>query len=225
MTPAADPYCYPGTSVLRNNFGITDQAALDEAEARVSAVAIRRLHDVHVAGEYDLPHLQDFHRHVFGAVYPWAGDIRTVIISKAGVFCLSEHIATYADRVFSDLAGENRLRGLDQHHFARRAGHYLGEIDAIHPFREGNGRTERAFLGQLANDAGWTLDWTRVGAVDHIAAAVANLNGDVQPFINEMIAIIRPAATVHLVEPSPRPKVVEPFHLPPPEPQPPGRHR
>jgi cell filamentation protein len=56
--------------------------------------------------------------------------------------------------------------------------HYLGEVNAIHPFREGNGRAQRAFFHQLARQAGWPVDWTQLDPEANAEASAASLRGD-----------------------------------------------
>lgn len=151
MSP--DPYVYPGTSVLRNHRGIQNQAELTAVEAEVTAFALAGLANRRIPGGYDLAHLQAFHRAIFGDLYPWAGEVRTVAIARTGRFCLPEHITSYGAEVFGRLAREKYLRGLDHDAFLVGFTYFYGEINALHPFREGNGRSQRAFLGQLALDA------------------------------------------------------------------------
>jgi cell filamentation protein len=62
--------------------------------------------------------------------------------------------------------------------FTERLTYYFGEVNAIHPFREGNGRAQRTFFEQLAGDAGFTLDWQRLDADRNIAASAAIMGGD-----------------------------------------------
>jgi cell filamentation protein len=150
-----DPYVYPGTDVLRNHFGIRDATELAQRESGLTAVRIAELERRFISGHYDTAHLQAVHRWIFGDIYPWAGQLRTVKIAKdASLFALPEHIASYLAGVLSELANEDRLRGLQRADFVTRLAHYFAELNAVHPFREGNGRTQRAFLGQTASDAG-----------------------------------------------------------------------
>jgi cell filamentation protein len=145
---ARDPYVYPGTHTLRNRYGVRDPAALSRLEATFTAGRLAELGERPIAGVYDLAHLQALHRHVFGDVYAWAGEIRSVAIAKGDLFALPEHIASYLGGVLAQLPGEQHLRGLDREAFIDRLTHYLAEINATHPFREGNGRTQRAFVQQ-----------------------------------------------------------------------------
>lgn len=102
-------------------------------------------------------------------------------IARSASFGDWRHIRTYLDRVFADLARENHLAGLGREEFVRRLVHYFGEVNAAHPFREGNGRTQRAFFRQLARDARWSLRWLNASAEENAATSEASLMGDNGP--------------------------------------------
>jgi cell filamentation protein len=172
----SDPYALPN-GTLRNKLGITDVAELSLAEAALAAVELALLDAEPLTGNYDLAHLQGFHQRIFGSVYPWAGELRTVEISKGTSFCPSINIASYAGGVFRELAGNRYLRGLDRPAFVHALAELYGDVNAVHPFREGNGRTLRAFLAQLARDAGYTLSWEDMDGQENITASVASFNG------------------------------------------------
>ncbi len=177
-----DPYVYPGTTVLRNLAGLEDADRLSEREAQVSTLRLAQLAALRIEGAYDLTHLQEFHRFVFQDIYPWAGGLRSVPLAKPGsMFALPEHIENYMSDVLSQLAGENHLRGLPRDPFAERLTHYYAEINAVHPFREGNGRAQRAFLRQLAQDANHTLTWERLDPGVLVYASRQSFKGDNQP--------------------------------------------
>ena len=143
-----DPYVYPGTSVLRNRFGVRDAGELARRERDASCAEILALLDSPLPGRYDLAHLQAFHRRIFGGVYEWAGELRSVAIAKVDLFALPMHIAPYLSGVLAQLPGERFLKGMPADRLADRLAHYLAEINAVHPFREGNGRTQRALIGR-----------------------------------------------------------------------------
>ncbi|MCP2323693.1 cell filamentation protein [Hamadaea flava] len=176
-----DPYIDPESGVLRNRLGIVQESLLQEAEAGLSIAALADLGIRPLAGAYDLTHLQAFHREIFGDIYPWAGQIRTVGIARTEPFCLPQHIEAYAEEVFGGLAKERFLRGADRTTFLDRVTHYLAEVNALHPFREGNGRTQRAFFRQLSRDAGWLIDWSRLDPQENIEASRAALRGNNEP--------------------------------------------
>lgn len=180
--PLEDPYVYPGTRVLRNTRGIRDADQLARVEADVTALALAELAERGLLGGYDLTHLQAIHRAIFGDLYPWAGQVRTVTISKPGsLFALPQHIESAAADIFGRLARANHLRGLDRDSFIEQVAELWGDVDALHPFREGNGRATRAFLLQLAVDADHHLAWARLDPDANIDAARAAVNGDNAP--------------------------------------------
>lgn len=175
---AKDPYVYPGSGVLRNNLEIHDQQELSQAEADIVRAALAVLAGSPLPGDYDLAHWRAFHRRIFGGLYPWAGELRTVQIAKPNAFyARPEHIAGYAQAIFAELAREDRLKGLDRAAFLERLTHYHAEMYAVHPSREGNTRSLRAFLSQLAGQTGHRISWERLDHQQSFAANVASLNG------------------------------------------------
>lgn len=152
----SDPYFHAGTRVLRNKLNIRDRDALDAAEREL--VTFRILQGV-PSGKFDLVHLQRIHRHLFQDIYPWAGEVRTVEISKDGdTFQLRDRIATGMRDVHRRLLTANFLRGLPADAFAVEAGRILGDVNYVHPFREGNGRTQLQYLKSLGEQAGHQID-------------------------------------------------------------------
>jgi cell filamentation protein len=178
----ADPYVYPGTGVLRNLAGLYDANTLADHEAQASTLRLAQLAALRLEGAYDLPHLQEFHRFIFQDIYSWAGELRSVPLAKPGsMFALPEHIESYSAEVLRRLAGEGRLFGLPRDQFAERLTYYYAEINAVHPFREGNGRAQRAFLRQLALDAGHTLAWEHLDSQTLVYASQHSFEGDNLP--------------------------------------------
>lgn len=178
----ADPYVYPGTDVLRNLAGLRDADTLADYEAQASTLRLAQLAALRLKGVYDLPHLQEFHRFIFQDIYSWAGELRSVPLAKPGsMFALPDHIESYVTSVLHQLAGEKHLRGLSRDQFAERLTHYYAEINAVHPFREGNGRAQRAFLRQLAVDAGHTLAWEHLDSEALVVASRRSFQGDDLP--------------------------------------------
>jgi cell filamentation protein len=173
-----DPYADPATGVLRNKLGLTAALELEDAEREITHAALVFLKEAPVQPAYDLGHLCAIHRRIFGDVYDWAGRLRTVAIAKGSWFCLPQYIESSAVETFQALHGKNLLRGLTRNVFTERLTYYLGEVNAIHPFREGNGRAQRAFFEQLASDAGFILDWQGLDADRNVAASAAIMGGD-----------------------------------------------
>lgn len=139
-----DPYLDKDTGVLRNLLGIKDQAELDKAESSLSFLRTNELQEQPLQGRFDLKHLRAIHQRLFADVYDWAGQLRTVEIRKGNTELARQMvIESAATQLFGELSKEQHLRGLDIDNFSQRAGHYLGEINVLHPFREGNGRAQR----------------------------------------------------------------------------------
>lgn len=172
-----DPYADPVTGVLRNKLGLSAAEELEAAEREITHAALIFLKESPVVPSYGLRHLCAMHRRIFGDIYDWAGQLRTVAIAKGTWFCLPQYIESAAAEVFRALHGENLLRGLPRDAFTERLTYYLGEVNAIHPFREGNGRAQRAFFEQLAGEAGFILDWQHLDADRNVAASAAIMRG------------------------------------------------
>jgi len=147
--------------ILRNTLGIIDPEELEPHIARLSYGRVGELGETPLRGKFDIPHLRAIHRFIFQDVFPWAGDFRNVMTSRTGSFGFPPpaYIGPSLETLFNALRSENHLKKLTVDAFALRAGHYLGELNAIHPFREGNGRTQREFIRTLALNAGHPLSW------------------------------------------------------------------
>ncbi len=150
--------------ILRNKLGITDAAQLEPHIARLSFIRVLELEAKPIPGRFDIPHLRAIHRHIFQDVFPWAGDFREVMTARTGSFGFPppQYLIPSLETLFAALKAENHLKALTPGTFALRAAHYLGEINAIHPFREGNGRSQREFIRSLALHAGHPLTWANL---------------------------------------------------------------
>jgi len=179
-----DHYLDPETGVLRNRLGITDARELEQAEASFVAWRSYELSQKPMVGRFDLKHLQAIHRHLFGDVYEWAGEIRDIDLAKGNAyFAHHTHIVSAAIPIFERLKKEGFLKGLDAAAFSARAAWYLGEINALHPFHEGNGRAQREFINQLARANGYMIDWTAVAPARLLHASIASCHeGDTTQF-------------------------------------------
>lgn len=142
-------------------------------------------------GVLDARHYRAIHRHLFGPIYRWAGRDRTIRIAKgASMFCHPEQIGRQMEGLFADLARAGHLRGLDADAFAAGAAHFLSELNVIHPFREGNGRAQKAFLMLLADRAGHRLDVRRINRQAYIGAMIAAFHGDEAPLVTLLRGLI-----------------------------------
>jgi cell filamentation protein len=131
------------------------------------------------------------HRHLFQDVYPWAGKVRTVRISKDGsAFCYPEHIGREMQRLFASLKKQRFLSGLSAKDFAGKAAHILAELNAIHPFREGNGRTQLSFLKVLADRAWHPLDLERLDPPAILKATIKSFGGDEKALVKVIADLV-----------------------------------
>ena len=158
MNAASDPYLYPGTDVLRNVPGLRNAEQLAAFETAKTAQRIYELQKTPVVGKFDTTHLRTIHQRVFHDVFPWAGEFRTTMLGKAErvgqppTWFTPPHLLEHeAQRIFDSLHRSNLLRRIQPIEFARKGARLLAEINALHPFREGNGRTQRLFVYALAN--------------------------------------------------------------------------
>ncbi len=153
-------YCYPPDfSILRNKFAIKDAATLERVERE--AVTMRLMEGAPI-GRFDLSHLRAIHKHLFQDVYDWAGEIRTAEIAKGG--------QQFQPRGYIEA-------------FAEAAGHIMGDVNYVHPFREGNGRTQLVYLRQLGGHAGHAIDLSRFERDSWLAASIQSHRGDYQPMV------------------------------------------
>ena len=150
-------YCYTGTNVLVNKLDIRDASELECVERHL--VGIREISCVDFDFQnYDFGILCGLHKYLFQDVYSWAGEPRKIDIFKGkSDFVSCSDIDKEADKIFSSLADDDLLKGLERDDFCQKISYLLADIDYLHPFREGNGRCERVFVSALARNAGWNL--------------------------------------------------------------------
>jgi len=197
ITGNSDLYLYPGTGVLKNLRGLTDPGSLARFEARGTHRRIAELIDSpvpgFVSGGFDLGCFQAIHRYIFQDVYEWAGQFRTVNISKGGhLFGAAAFLEPALRQILEKLAAGNYLADLDAALFVGRAAWFLGELNAAHPFREGNGRTQREFIRELGLKAGHYIDW-RATTIQEMtnASQLSHVSGDASLFARLLSACMR----------------------------------
>jgi cell filamentation protein len=172
-----DPLCYPGTQVLRNAAGLTDQDQLDQFE---HLMFLTRADEPLPPGSLDYAHYKAIHHHFFQDVYDWAGRTRTIRTGKGGNwFCYPEYIDAEMERLFLELGSEHHLASLGSpEQFAERASYYVAEINAVHPFREGNGRCQLTLLNILCELAGFSLHEDKIDPPTFLSAMISSFAGD-----------------------------------------------
>lgn len=162
-------YCYPNSNILINKLNIMDAEKLSVAEREITSLKLAYAKQNPIKGHFDLAHLQEIHRFLFEDIYAWAGELRHVNIAKGNQFCLSQHLVRYAENLFQQLKEEKYLKHCNN--VPHRLAYYLSEINVLHPFREGNGRTQRLFIEYLAANAGYHVDFSNVTAKEMIVAS------------------------------------------------------
>lgn len=159
IDPIADN-CYPGTSILVNKFDIRDEQKLDEVESVLVSARTAEWINAPKRSRFDFAHYKAVHQYLFSDLYDWAGQVRTVDISKKGTrFCPVERIETQAALTFGRLAERNYFKGLSREEFGDEIVDFYCATNYLHPFREENGRAQRTFLTQLVRSAGYDINW------------------------------------------------------------------
>lgn len=165
-------YCYPESDVLINNLNIRDLDRLREAERKITQLRLNDLIESPIKGAFDLKHLQKIHQYMLQDIYPWAGKLRTVDIAKSNMFCKVQFIQIQADEIFEKLKADQYLVDLSREVFIRKVSYYFSEINALHPFREGNGRTQREFIRELAIQQGYSVHFAEISDKDMLEASL-----------------------------------------------------
>lgn len=177
-----DPYCYPGTDVLKNRLNLTDASELEQVEAEITALRAETLEPQFE--RFDAARFRQIHRHLFQDIYEWAGEYRTVDISKGQTrFCTASRIEQELDRLFLQLEQAEWLCGLQLDDLIPRVADFYCEINIVHPFREGNGRAQRMLFEELIVNAGFDVDWVRIDTEDWMRANQAGFLGDLDPLL------------------------------------------
>lgn len=185
----SDPYVLPN-GTLRNRLGTDDAAELSLREDQLATGRQVILVRKDLGPPLDFARLKEIHRYVFQDVYEWAGKPRACDLRKAAYLDSSESpkeftpaskIEAEAARVFGALARSGELRGLSRSEFTQAAADPFVEINNLHPFREGNGRAQRIFLGALARKAGHEIAFDVVTKERMTAVSVAGIDGDAGP--------------------------------------------
>ncbi len=194
-----DPYL-DAHGVLKNRFGLRDPETLARAEADYTKSRLFELRRGDgPEGRFDGDHLRALHRHIFGDVYAWAGKTRgdisespPLLIKGETVFTVSAQVHVQLDQTLEPITDVG-LAGTTRAEFAERAADLLADLNTIHPFREGNGRTQRAFLSELARDAGHRLDWDVVSQERMISISIDGSRGERDAVRRLMTEITDPA--------------------------------
>lgn len=181
MSYSLDPIsdnCYQGTTVLINKLNIRDEHDLSEVEALITLTKASLLEEQPAIGYFDFEHYKAIHKFLFDELYDWAGSIRTVNISKKGTsFCPYTEIEFQAALIFQRLEQQDFFKGMDKPEYISELVDFYSATNYLHPFREGNGRTQRAFITQLVRFADHDIEWSSIDTELLMFATIQSANG------------------------------------------------
>ena len=169
-----DQYLDTDTGVLKNKLGVINSDELSTAEAAITSVIIATLElpPAFTLKDFSKSLFLEMHQEIFSDIYGWAGETRTIDIGKqASYFAHAAYIHSSLDVIFNELCSDKRLTSTDKTTFVKAITYYHAEINAVHPFREGNGRVLRTFLRLMAEQLGWDIDWSDLDPDQNIEAA------------------------------------------------------
>jgi len=156
-------YCYADSSVLKNKLNIKDYDKLKKVEKELTFMKIDALYERPITGTFNITHLKKIHKYLFEDIYDFAGNLRIEDIEKTEPvytkFINHNDIKNFLIILFKNLEKENYLIDYSKEDFIKRSSYYLGELNYIHPFREGNGRVIREFYRNLALFNGYRINW------------------------------------------------------------------
>lgn len=171
--------CYPDTTVLVNKFGIKNQAELDNVEKQITLLKAVQAEQEIKFENVDFELYKHLHRQVFSDLYEWAGTVRKINISKKGtVFCNASDIESIGTLKFERLKKQDYLKGMDNETFFDELTDLYHELNLLHPFREGNGRTLRLFVTLLVRNTGRDIDFNKTDSDLLTIATIRAAQGD-----------------------------------------------
>lgn len=172
-----DPYCYKNSLVLINKFNIINDFILQNAEREISTVASDNIK--FKTPPYDFNYLKNIHFELFSVIYDWAGKVRTIDISKGDTrFCVVSRIEPESKKVFENLARNNFFVDFPKKELIKELAELYGDLNVIHPFREGNGRTQRILFEHIAWNCNYNINWSVVSKDKWIEANIKSVSCD-----------------------------------------------
>lgn len=171
--------CYPDTTILVNKFGIKNQKELDSVERQLVLLKGSQIEKNTAFENVDFDFYKSLHHQLFSDLYEWAGKIRSINISKKGtVFCQSDEIERIGILKFKRLEKLNFLKNLNKEEFVEELTELYNDLNMLHPFREGNGRTLRLFVTLLARNAGYNISFAECDSDLLMIATIKAAQGD-----------------------------------------------
>ncbi len=187
-----DPYSYKGTGTLKNRLGLRDAELLEAFELEMTTL---RANEPLPAGKFDPAHYRRVHHHLFQDVYSWSGKYRTVRTAKAGnSFCFPEHIDSEMNKLFAQLHAGPCFQTDQAATPIPALAFFLGELNAIHPFREGNGRAQLSFVSLIGAECGFPLAFDKVKREAFLPAMIASFDGELGPLVAQLNGMLEAAS-------------------------------
>lgn len=172
--------CYPGTTVLINKLNIRNQNELDEIERQLFVFASLNIEKNVIFENVDFEFYKNLHKQLFSELYEWAGTVRKIDISKKGTrFCNFKEIENLGKLIFKRLLLLNYFKELDFDEFVDELSLLYNDLNVLHPFREGNGRTLRLFITLLVRNAGYDIDFYKCDNDLLMIATIKAVQGDI----------------------------------------------
>jgi cell filamentation protein len=166
-----DPYCYPNSDILINSLNIHDEALLEEAELDISSLCANQIE--FALPPYDLSYFCAIHKALFGDLYPWAGELRQIDISKGNTrFCSYQRIEIETQKLLSTIDYGNALVELSREDLVITVAELYADLNLVHPFREGNGRAQRVLFEHMIINCGYDIDWSIIEADEWLEANI-----------------------------------------------------
>lgn len=183
---------YPNTKSLVNYFNIEERDELRRLENLIVPMRLAELLTHDIPTNYNFELLKEIHNTLFGDLYPCAGVVRDFSTSKRTAFCQPEYIEPMARTIFSKLLADKFLKGKEPDQFINDLAFYMGEVEALHPFIDGNGRTARVFFYLLVMNAGYDIKWFEVDPDRLLEADISAIDGEYQLLIDVLSeAVVR----------------------------------
>ncbi|MGP1419413.1 MAG: Fic/DOC family protein [Sphaerochaetaceae bacterium] len=175
---------YPGTKSLINYFNIEERDRLREIEAKVVPIRMAEMMSRDIPDRFDFELLKEIHTTLFGDIYLSAGEVRHFDASRRTAFCKPEYIDQMALNIFGKLVSDRYLMDRDWEQFINDLAYYMGEVEALHPFFDGNGRAARVFFYLLVLNAGYDVRWDDVDPDRLLEADISAIDGEYQLLID-----------------------------------------
>lgn len=169
-------YCYPNSKVLINKLNLTDLKELAAAEEEFTMTRLYELEKKPIRGRFDFEHLCKIHGYIFQDLYEWAGKTRNINISKGNNFCDYRIMPSYGESIFENYYSDCFEARNNKEQFVRVLSKHYGEVNALHPFREGNGRTQREFARELCLKCGYIFNLRGTTHKQMLEASVKSLS-------------------------------------------------